>query len=283
MRRRRLRLVLAAFLVVCLAGGAWVLAAQRFPAHEERISGTAITLRVQSGVSQRETRLVRDGLVLADRYLDRRLGGGTREPVEVRVAREDPCEPFAPREATGFAKRGFLCVDTRSPGWPELLREDEHSALALSAHEHVHNLQYELGCAPDPGEHTYRWLMEGMAMHLSWSALVTAGRATDLDAARSVRDVGGLRDALGPLARHERDRPAADGEYGLWHLAVRRLARFAGPLALRAFCRRAGAGEPWTEAFRAAFGLPVPRFYAAFERERRRIADGAPIPRVAEP
>lgn len=274
-RRRLSRLAFALLIGLALAGIAYVAEEQRFPARAERLPGTSVELRVQDGVPEADVALVRDGIVLVDRYLEAKLGGGVAEPVEARVAAADPCEPFAPRGSGGWAEPGLLCVDTHSEGWRWLMRRDRLSGLALPAHEHVHNLQHELGCAPDPDEHQYRWLTEGMAMHVAWQALVDAGRASDAAVEQRIRAWGAFDPDLRRLGRYETPGPSGDREYALWHLAVRTLMVNRQPLALRAFCARAGAGTPWKTAFRAAFGLPVERFYREFERSRRiRVLNG---------
>jgi hypothetical protein len=43
------------------------------------LPGTPIELRVQDGIPPEELALLRDGVQLADRYLDRRVGGGVRK------------------------------------------------------------------------------------------------------------------------------------------------------------------------------------------------------------
>ena len=120
-------------------------------------------------------------------------------------------------------------------------------------------MQGERGCLPD--EHTHLWLVEGTAMHLSWQALVAAGRARDRDAIAFARRM--LRPGLRPLRDYER-RGGADPEYALWHFAVRELVRERGERALVSFCRGVAAGRPWREAFTASFGESPSAFYARF-------------------
>lgn len=198
------------------------------------------------------------------------------------MARANRCHPFQSSGALiGEADEGFLCVDTASLSWQWLIQKDFLAATSISAHEYVHVLQAELGCLPEQGDQNYRWLLEGMADHIAWRALVRAGRATEARVEREIRRDGGLARDLGPLRHYERD-DGRDREYALWHLAVRRLVHAAAAagaapssrpeVALIRFCKRVGRGQPWRDAFARSFGLRLDRFYADFERARRRGA-----------
>lgn len=284
-RRRRLGRALAfaviGLLVLLASGGFIYWQKTRFPARSEALAGTPIELRVQDGVSGRELRAIRGGLRAMQRYMERSLGVGVHEHVEARVARKNSCRPFessAGGALMGEGDKGFLCVDTSSLAWQYLVRTDFVAATAISAHEYVHVLQAELGCL-QPGE--YRWLVEGMATHLAWRALVSAGHASEARVVREIRDDRPLSPTVGLLSGYERG-DGRDQEYALWHLAVRRLLRRAmssgsasrsrPETALVRFCNLVGHGRRWHAAFEHSFGLPVERFYANFQSDRRRGA-----------
>jgi hypothetical protein len=287
-RRRKLRRGFAYFalaliaLVGCCGFVYW--RNTRFPARSEPLLGAPIELRIQSGVSARELSAIRDGLYLVQRHASSALGRSVRGPVEARVAHSNGCQPFeeAGGASVGEGKRGFLCIDTASPGWPWLVRKDFSAATAVSAHEYVHVLQGELGCLPAPGDQQFRWLIEGMANEVAWGALVAGRRATEARVERTLLENGALDPNLDPLQRYERE-GGRDPEYALWQLAVRHLLRRAvsagaAPVArpefaLRRFCVRVGRGQRWRAAFARSFGLPLRSFYAGFAlaRERRTL------------
>jgi hypothetical protein len=253
----------------------------RFPARSELLAGTPVELRVQDGVGGRELRAIRRGLRTMQRYMKRSLGRAVRKHVEARVASNNSCRPFessAGGALMGEGDKGFLCVDTSSLPWQYLIRKDFTAATSISAHEYVHVLQAELGCLR-PND--YRWLVEGMANHLAWRALVSGGWATEAQVVHEIREARPLSRGVGPLSTYA----SADGrdqEYALWQIAVRQLLRRAvsagsvsrshPEIALMRFCRLVGGGRQWRAAFERSFGLPVERFYAGFERERRRRA-----------
>jgi hypothetical protein len=286
-RRKLLRPLIFSFggLAILFAGAGFVYWQNtRFPARSERLPGTPIVLRIQSGVKPQELRAIRDGLRLEDRYAARALGWRVPGTVEARVARSDGCRPF---QASGGSLVGdggdhFLCVDTASPGWQWLMLKDRMAATSIPAHEYVHVLQAELGCLPDRGDQEqYRWILEGMATDLAWRALVVGGRATRARAMRTIRMDGAFDSNLEPLPKYERDN-GREPEYALWHLAIAHLLREAvatraapaarPEIALRRFCARVGAGRPWRAAFARSFGLPVGEFYTRFEAARRVLA-----------
>jgi hypothetical protein len=267
---------------VLLAGAGFVYWQNtRFPARSERLAGTPIVLRVQSGVKPEELRVIRAGLRSVHRYGARTLGWRVHGKVEARVARRDGCRPF---QASGGSLVGdggdhFLCVDTASPGWQWLMLKDRVAATSIPAHEYVHVLQAELGCLPERGDREqYRWIFEGMATDLAWRALIAGGRATRARSRRTVRTDGAFDPNLEPLPRYERDN-GREPEYALWHAAIERLLREAvaaraapaarPEIALRRFCAGVGAGRPWRAAFARSFGLSLDTFYARFEAARR--------------
>jgi hypothetical protein len=287
-RRRKLRRGFAwfalALIVVIGCCGFVYWRNTRFPARSERLAGTPVELRIQSGVSGRELRAISDGLYFVQRQISTALGASVRGPVEARIARANGCHPFeaAGGASVGEGKKGFLCIDTASLGWQWLVRKDLTAATAVSAHEYVHALQGELGCLPTPGDQHFRWILEGMANEVAWSALVTAGRATEARVERTALESGAFDPSLDSLQRYERE-GGRDPAYALWQLAVHQLLRQAvstgatpaarPELALRHFCVRVARGRPWRAAFQRSFGLPLRSFYASFElaRERRTL------------
>jgi hypothetical protein len=284
-RRRKLRRGFAylALALIALVGccGFFYWRNTRFPARSEPLVGAPIELRIQSGVSAHELRAIRDGLYLVQNHAASALGRSVRGPVEARVARSNGCHPFddAGGASVGEGKRGFLCIDTASPGWQWLVRKDFVAATAVSAHEYVHVLQGELGCLPAPRDQQFRWIIEGMANELAWRALVAVRRATEARLERTIVENGAFDPNLDPLQRYERE-DGRDPEYALWQLAVRHLLQRAvsagatpaarPELALRRFCVRVGRGQPWRAAFARSFGLSLRSFYAGFERARER-------------
>jgi hypothetical protein len=273
-------MVMLACVVLLVAGTAFARwPGDRFPAGSQGVAGTPVELRVQDGVTARELRAIRDGVVLMDRYIERSLGRRVQGPVEARVARRDRCrhDESGERSLIGQARAGFLCVDTANIEWKVLVSTDRPTATAVSAHEYAHVLQAELGCLPEGESRDYRWIVEGMATDLAWRALVRAGRVTDTRVRRTISRDRPFDPGSRPLPVYEREggRPP---QYALWHLAIRFLLRAAvdagaapaarPEVALGEFCERVGAGRPWRAAFAESFGLRTAELYARFEASR---------------
>jgi hypothetical protein len=247
-----------------------------FPARSEPLAGTPVELRIQDGVTARELHAIRGGLRLVDRFARRSLRRSVRGPVEARVAHADLCRgsDSRDRDLIGEGGAGFLCVDTANVQWRVLIHSDRAAALAVSGHEYVHVLQSELGCLPSGGEQRYHWIVEGMATHIAWRALVAGGQAGDAHVRTAIRRDGAFDPQSEPLRHYERG-GGRTAQYSRWHAAIRSLMRTAvatgaAPAAvpevsLRVFCERVGAGVAWRTAFARSFGLSLEEFYARFE------------------
>ena len=270
--RRRWTAIVTALIVLVAAAVAVTWRELRFDARHEALTDAPFDLLIQPGVSEPEVAAVRDGLRAADRHLRTVLNAGVTERVEVSFARSQGCEPLASPAGppTGWADARRLCLNTRAPAWRSQFTRDPALIAGLAAHEHVHNVQGQLGCMRSRDDHEWLWLFEGMAVHLSFQALVAAGRWPDSAAAAQMRDWGLASGELEPLPAYERDGTGVgDPAYGLFHLATRFLdAQAPQPSALMDFCRSVGRGSPWHDAFAAAFGLPVEEFYTRFAAAR---------------
>jgi hypothetical protein len=144
-------------------------------------------------------------------------------------------------EAAGVTLDGkkicLFTADTPELQVPTLLRQ-------TAAHEAVHVLQGQLGCAaPLPS-----WLIEGMAEDLSWRTVLPHD------------DEAGLM----RWAALEQGQKTGEGlDYGT---AMRAALDLDGgrPARLVDFCRAVGAGAPWRLAFRQTFDVPADQYAARF-------------------
>lgn len=274
--RRRVLIAVVALVVVAAGGVVWRLAA--FPARHETLPGLPIDLRVQAGVSDAEVAEIRAGLRAADAYLRTVQGAAVAKRVEVRVARSRGCTfgASAAGPPTGWADADRLCLNTRAGAWRDQFALDPALIAQLVAHEHVHNVQAQIGCSAGPDGHEWLWLFEGMATHLAFRAMVADGRRPETAAGEQMRRWGVASPDLQSLRAYERGGAGAgDPAYALFHLGTRYLDDLAPrPDAMMDFCRRTAAGVAWRDAFAAAFGLSVDTFYARFEADRPGLVAG---------
>jgi hypothetical protein len=277
--RSRRRLALLAVGLLGLVTARALATSDGFPARSQTLPGAPAKLLIQDGVGDADMRAVADGVRHADRFIRIALGAVVRGPVEVRIARGDPCPgEDGDRSVIGNGGAGGICIDTANLHWQWLSHNHRVEAAAIAAHEYVHVLQAQLGCLPAGDDRDFRWIVEGMASHIGWEALVSSGRARDADVRRAIRRDGAFDVANGPLRRYERE-GGRTPQYAQWHLAVRGLlARPAArpgaaahpDSALLRFCEQVGAGRPWRGAFLTAFGRSAFDFYARFEAQGRR-------------
>lgn len=268
-RRWRLLGILALVLALGGAAAAW---SSRFPAASERVAGTPFRLEVQDGVPAEHVEGIRTGLVAMDRYLREHVGAGVAGTVVVRVSWSDGCRIFLGPASlgTGWAEgEDFICINAAHPQFAQRTEGHGYFPSYVAAHEHVHNLQSQLGCARDEDDHEWQWLFEGMAVELAFRALVADGHVSPSEAELAVWEYRGLQTDNGTLADYERSSDAAGDAYGLFQLGAREALDNAGsPEAAADFCRAVAGGTPWRSAFATAFGLEVSELYRRVETER---------------
>lgn len=211
--------------------------------------------------------VVREALDLTQRYFRRVHGVELPRPVAVRLAGKTSCPGS---RSTGGATADTLCIWTGGPGWARLMQR-RSDALSLVAHEHVHNFQGQLGCLP-AAPREYRWFTEGMAVHLSWRALIDGGAATEADYAAWFDRLAAQPGRVRPIADYAANVADGDRAYARVTRAVRELAdRSGGDGALVRFCRT--ASTDWRAAFRATFGEDPAAFIARFDAANPLPAD----------
>ena len=266
-------------LLALVAARAFALGGDGFAASSRHVPHTPVELLIQDGVGEADVRAVARGVRASHDFMRLALGRTVRGPVKARIAHEDTCPGGnGDRSLIGEGSAGRLCVDTRNVEWQLTVRNHPDAAMAIPAHEYVHVLQAELGCLPSGDDRVFRWIVEGMASHMGWEALVWSGRATDAAARRTIRQDGAHDPSNEPLRHYER----AGGrtpQYAKWHLAIRTLLEeaVAGGVAPRErpeaalirFCERVGAGSDWRAAFVRSFGMPVSEFYARYGAAER--------------
>jgi len=266
-------------LLALIAARAFAFGGGGFAASSRPVPGTPVEMLIQDGVGDADVRAVAEGVRASHDFMRLALGRTVRGPVKARMAREDTCPGGdGDRSLIGEGGAGWLCVDTRNVEWRLLVRNHRDEAMAIPAHEYVHVLQAQLGCLPTGDDRDFRWIVEGMAGHIGWEALIWSDRASDAAARRAIRHDGAHDPSNEPLRHYERS-GGRTPQYAEWHLAIRTLldeavAAGAAPrerpeAALIRFCERVGAGSGWRGAFMRSFGMPVFEFYARYAAAER--------------
>jgi hypothetical protein len=166
-------------------------------------------------------------------------------------------------------------LHTNEPLWQQFrqfivqYRMDMRSRFA--AHEYVHYYQRDAGCGRIylPQENTLKWLMEGEAEWLSYTALNKAGQLpfyTGLEQILKIQyqqNQGGLK----PLSAYEKVATAdVVSSYSYFALALELLMKNRDIKTLDNFCTNIGQKESVPAAFEKAFGISLKNFYVEFEK-----------------
>jgi hypothetical protein len=259
-------LLLAALVVLSLAQG--------LIAPVSAADDTAITFRIDDGVLAEDETYVREGIRLAQIYLEEVFTDTVDSTVIVNVkATSSPVEPGLIAEATD----GFIAYFTRSIGWA-------HSApvyrLEVVIHEFIHVYQGELLAVTDHA--IPAWIIEGTAEYLSSDALVERGLLdqADADDYRLWAMVGAPLDDLATYESFAAFQRADPRVYAVSYLGVAALVRDHGVGRIGAFYDLVRDGSTWEAAFEDAFEITPAAFYRRFERDRADFAAPDALPPV---
>ncbi len=209
---------------------------------------------------------VHAGVERSGGYLASAVGGDRSRRAVVRITTGDGTERFC-----CITQGPTFDIVTSNQAWsaPSAAAADTWTASTerteLAAHEYVHLWQYELGgsaCMVGP-----RWISEGMAESLAYRSLVAAGLIPQANMDTfTKRQLTSARYVT--LRSLESTWPSDANPFAVAYLAVDRLLAANGPLPLRTWCARVGAGEDWRAAFTTAFGETPDSFYSRFEAYR---------------
>lgn len=174
-----------------------------------------------------------------------------------------------------FAQDTTITVHAGNDAWSRL---SSARRTAIVVHELVHVFQFVLakrslaGGLEDVPAGGARWLVEGAAEWIAYTAVAAAGQ---LDFANErARFISGARASASPLSSLETwggiERAAPYG-YAVSFAGADFAAQRAGAVALIAVWRAMGDGRSWQDAFAAVFGRSVSAFYTEFESYRKTL------------
>ncbi|MFN0095313.1 MAG: hypothetical protein ACKVVT_11145 [Dehalococcoidia bacterium] len=214
----------------------------------------AFDVTVRQGVAQQDGALVGDALWFAWSYLNATLGRATTTPVVVTVG----ASPGICGTAAAVASLGRLCIDLSAAGWstvPEFFRRK------VVVHEHVHNLQAEVGCfAP----RAPLWFTEGAAEYLAFEAVIAAGLVTRAGVESNDRTTVRGRTSVAGLADYEtRSQIAQEPTFSLFRQAAKLLVERSGVGSLLELCAQSVTAD-WKTAFARIYNRSVDQFYVDF-------------------
>jgi hypothetical protein len=195
-----------------------------------------------------QRRGVEKGLARMQQWLGQHGGAVVTRATDVLLTDHEHCtDGGSDADTAGVTIDGRkICIFTADAS--RVMRETGAFVGQTAAHEAVHVLQGELGCAGVPS-----WFVEGMAEDLSWRATAPDYSEADLRGWAETEELGDK--ALGPSHHHL--------NYGT---AMRAAIELEGgrPARLVAFCRAVGDGAPWPAAFAQAFHASPGRYADRF-------------------
>jgi hypothetical protein len=226
-------------------------------------SADNITFSIPDSISAEDENYVREGIRLAEDYLEANLKETVSSTIVVNVrATEFSLNPGV----IGMSEQSSMIVFTGSDGW---LAAPPFSRVHAAMHEFIHVYQHDRLQSKE--ERVPAWFIEGSAEYLSYDALIEKGLVT-----RSAADAYryfdlGIDSSLGELESYEglgAFQESTGPTYDLAYLAVEQLALSSGPKAIGEFIDGVSIGLPMKDAFAQAFGTSIDDFYAEFEAAR---------------
>jgi len=242
------------------------------------VAASEIRFDVAANVPKSDVALIKSALQLAETYANEHLGGvdpKLRGEMNVTIvstgkgnvepdSNGDPATSFYHNVPGPFFDVGHKQWKQRGGGSVWSL---ESYRTEMVAHEYGHLWMYSLG-----GSQVFRtmtrWMNEGIATYIGYSAVVADHRLTRAQARTLVLGVAG--DEM-PVPLDTLPRSIWPGDAGF--LAIDWLVDESpdGLLSLRSFESDMGQGQPLGVAFRNAFGLELSDFYRQFEPWRKII------------
>ena len=229
-----------------------------------------VSLEIDPAVDSEDAEKLHEGIRVMDFYLNQWFGRGINKKVLMTV-------DASSKNSLVVEQNGQMValLHTNEPLWQQFrqfivqYRMDMRSRFA--AHEYVHYYQRDAGCGRIylPQENTLKWLMEGEAEWLSYTALNKAGQLpfyTDLEQILKIQyqqNQGGLK----PLSAYEKVATAdVVSSYSYFALALELLMKNRDIKTLDNFCTYVGQKESVPAAFEKAFGISLDNFYVEFEK-----------------
>jgi hypothetical protein len=257
-RLQRLRDVLLLLTVVGLAVGA---------VHPAPATAAAeVAFYLGRDVSTEDEMYVREGIRLAQDFLETRLGAAVEGRVIVNAL---AAAPRGNRNVVGMSQERVVVIYTGTDGWR---RAPPFERVHVVVHELVHVWQWER--RGGDSSRSPLWLDEGIADYLGYRAVIEAGLVSAEDVvAHHERSLilGPPLPELPALEPRQRFQSQPAVAYNLAYLAVADLIEGRSLQRIRRYYERLAAGDDWQDAFRRSFRQDPDAFYAAFEARRSEL------------
>ncbi|GAB3454063.1 hypothetical protein GCM10027321_04930 [Massilia terrae] len=256
-------------------------------------SGAGFHWDIAANVPPDQAAIVKGAAVLAQTFIDSKLGGGL--PAAVRTATTfkvvasglgnqelggggSCCTALAVGPGGSSQLRPFIDVkhsDWDRPAdssvyahWTQLA---DHQKVVV--HEYTHAWQSSLGCLSISVQPLGFWINEGLAEFVANEAMFAQGSMSRADVRQFMLQSADYTGELGMPLRQLGGTSAAVWPGHIGYLAIDYLVGRApaGIGAVRILCEQVAAGATTAAAFRTAFGVDMDSFYTDFEALRPQL------------
>lgn len=233
-----------------------------------------VILEIDPTVDREDVDKLREGVRVMDFYLNEWFGHSIDKKVLMTVDAGSSNSILKERDGEMVA-----VLHTNEPIWQQfrqfIVQYGMDMRSRFAAHEYVHYYQRDAGCGRIylPQEVTLKWLMEGEAEWLSYTALNKAGQLPfyqgleQMLAIQYQQDQGNLK----PLRAYEKDAQTSVSTYSYFALALQLLMKNRDIKTLDDFCANVKKGQEVSAAFQNAFAIPLEKFYSDFEAYRQNL------------
>ena len=235
-----------------------------------------ITAEFASDVTEEDKKFVITGISATDFYLQKWFGKSINQPAGLRVSVGGK-STNRENDAQVVVEDGkiVILIETGSTVWKEMTQINAYGGEnrnRISAHEYVHVYQFQNGCGrPDiQTPIAPKWFLEGGAEWLSHKVMHEAGLVPS-SGFPEYSIIPLAKQQVGLLKSFEKKEGLETSLYSFYTMAVDFLMKNRQMKTLDDFCVNlaGGNGMSMPEAFEAAFGITLDKFYEDFESYRK--------------
>lgn len=246
---------------------------------------------VGKSVPEKQVAEIKEGLAIAQAYLEKEFGGAIPADVAAKVIVKVEATGKGNQErgagngvATGLSSQNDLLprpyFDVANKDWNQNAKSRGWTTatdnIKTVVHEYTHGWQAYLGVMSMYQQPLGNWMNEGIAEYIAYNAMVDADRMSLKSANAFVASAARGPELDNPLeAFGTTESPAWAGHVG--YLAIDWLVAESpnGRRSIRIIADELKAGKSVAKTFRSAFGLELTSFYEQFEPYREALRKNA--------
>lgn len=225
-------------------------------------------------VTEDDKSFVITGISAMDFYLNKWFGKSINQPAGLRINAGETNSVGGDSQVVLEDGKAVILIATGSSAWKKMIEDNKYGGEFrdwLSAHEYVHIYQLHNGCVPPDTDWNYpKWFLEGEAEWLTYKVMQEANLISSWSNTQQVF-LPRAKQQTGLLKSFEKQKEVDHSVYPLFAMAIDYLMKNKPIKTLDDFCANlaGGKGMSMSEAFEAAFGISLDKFYEDFEAYRK--------------